>query len=119
MAGHTPMKAPRPPTPPAEIALDGIDDTPTRHNTHINNLLTQSNDEDEDKELKGPLNMPELPHMPGETNFTMDMLSKKLEKIAQSPDEKSSKPMVFATPSPGLAVAGSPHEDVSPGHIQT
>lgn len=81
--------------------MDGIEDTPTRNNTQINTLLSQSNEEDEDVQLKGPLNMPELPNEPDETNFTLDMLSKKLEKIQSNPEE--SKPMVFAQPSPGLA----------------
>ena len=88
--------------------MDGIEDTPTRNNTHINNYLTRSNDEEEDRALKGPLNMPELPHVPGETNFTFDMLSKRLEQIEKSPDTEAAKPMVFAQPSPGLA---SPTEE--------
>lgn len=94
--------------------MDGIEDTPTRNNTHINTLLSQSNEEDEDKELKGPLNMPELPNQPDETNFTLDMLSKKLEKIQSNPDE--AKPMVFAQPSPGLAspVSDADSKDLSP-----
>lgn len=114
-AGHTPIRAPRPPTPPPQnMSMDGIEDTPTRNNTHINTLLSQSNDEDEDVELKGPLNMPELPHMPNETNFTLDMLSKKLEKIKSNPEE--GKPMVFAQPSPGLASPASERDskDISP-----
>ncbi len=81
--------------------MDGIEDTPTRNNTYINNYLVRSNDEEEDKELKGPLNMPELPHVPSESNFTFEMLSKKLEQIEKDPD--SAKPMVFKQPSPGLA----------------
>jgi hypothetical protein len=88
--------------------MDGIEDTATRNNTHINNYLTRSNDEEEDRELKGPLNMPELPHVPGDTNFTFDMLSKRLEQIEKSPDTETAKPMVFAQPSPGLA---SPTEE--------
>lgn len=113
-AGHTPLKAPRPPTPPPHkdaLAVDGVDDTPTRNNTHINGFLTRSNDEDEDKALKGPLNMPELPHKPDESNFTLDMLSRKLEQIEKNPEESNSRPMVFAQPSPGLA---SPAEPTSP-----
>lgn len=85
--------------------MDGIEDTPTRNNTHINTLLSQSNDEDEDVALKGPLNMPELPNNPDATNFTLDMLSRKLEKIQSNPEE--GKPMVFAQPSPGLASPAS------------
>ncbi|KAF2165403.1 hypothetical protein M409DRAFT_24253 [Zasmidium cellare ATCC 36951] len=114
-AGHTPIRAPRPPTPPPQnMSMDGIEDTPTRNNTHINTLLSQSNDEDEDVELKGPLNMPELPNNPDETNFTLDMLSKKLEKIQSNPEE--GKPMVFAQPSPGLASPASEldSKDISP-----
>lgn len=107
-AGHTPLRAPRPPTPPPQnsLSFDGIEDTPTRNNTHINTYLTRSNDEEEDTELKGPLNMPELPHVPGESNFTFDMLSKKLEQIERNPD--TAKPMVFKQASPGLA---SPAEE--------
>lgn len=102
-AGHTPLKAPRPPTPPPKnsMSMDGIEDTPTRNNTHINTYLTRSNDEDEDRGLTGPLNMPELPHVPSDSNFTFDMLSKKLEKLEKDPE--SAKPMVFKQPSPGLA----------------
>lgn len=102
-AGHTPLKAPRPPTPPPKnsMTMDGIEDTPTRNNTHINSYLTRSNDEDEDRELTGPLNMPELPHVPGDSNFTFDMLSRKLEQAEQNPE--LAKPMIFKTPSPGLA----------------
>ena len=97
------------------MSMDGIEDTPTRNNTHINTMLSQSTDEDEDKALSGPLNMPELPHMPDETNFTLDMLSKRLEKIQSNPEE--GKPMVFAQPSPGLASPASEKDskDISPG----
>jgi hypothetical protein len=110
-AGHTPLKAPRPPTPPPQkMSMDGIEDTPTRNNTHINTYLTRSNDEDEDRELKGPLNMPELPHVPDDANFTFDMLAKKLEKLEKDPE--SAKPMVFKQPSPGLA---SPVEEERKG----
>jgi hypothetical protein len=102
-AGHTPLRTPRPPTPPPQnsMSMDGIEDTPTRNNTHINTYLVRSNDEDEDKELKGPLNMPELPHVPSEDNFTFEMLSKKLEQIEKDPE--TAKPIVFKQPSPGLA----------------
>lgn len=101
-AGHTPLRAPRVPTPPPkEFSTDGIEDTPTRHNTAINNFLTRSNDEDKERELKGPLNMPELPNTPGESNFTFEALSKRLEQIEHNPDE--ARPMVFAERSPGLA----------------
>jgi hypothetical protein len=86
--------------------MDGIEDTPTRNNTHINTYLVRSNDEEEDKELKGPLNMPELPHVPSDGNFTFEMLSKRLEQIEKNPD--TAKPMVFKQPSPGLA---SPAEE--------
>jgi hypothetical protein len=104
LAGHTPIRIPRRPTPPpGNMSLDEVEDTPTRTNTHINTLLSQTNEEDEDVELKGPLNMPELPHQPSESNFTLEMLSKKLEQIVKNPEGESSKPMVFAQPSPGLA----------------
>ena len=81
--------------------MDGIDDTPTRNNTHINALLTQSSDEEDDYELRGPLNMPELPNRPDEFNFTLDMLSKRLEHIEKHPEEGT--PQVIAEPSPCLA----------------
>lgn len=101
LAGHTPLKAPRAPTPPLQnFTMDGIEDTPTRNNTHLNAFLTRSNDEEEDKELRGPLSMPELPNKPDETNFTLEALSKRLEQVAQSPDE--SRPTIFAQPSPGM-----------------
>lgn len=107
-AGHTPLRAPRPPTPPPQnsMSMDGIEDTPTRNNTHINTYLVRSNDEEEDRELQGPLNMPELPHVPSDGNFTFEMLSKRLEQIEKDPD--NAKPMVFKQPSPGLA---SPAEE--------
>lgn len=115
LAGHTPSRVPRPPTPPPQkMILDGIEDTPTRNNTHINTLLTRSNDEEEDPELKGPLNMPELPHQPDSSNFTLEMLSKRLEQIERHPEH--GKPLVFAQPSPGLASPASEKasEDISP-----
>jgi hypothetical protein len=88
------------------MVLDGVEDTPTRNNTHINAFLTRSNDEEEDVALKGPLNMPELPNQPNETNFTLDALSKRLERIEQNPEE--GRPMVFAEPTPGLASPTDP-----------
>ncbi|KAK5127862.1 hypothetical protein LTR85_004979 [Meristemomyces frigidus] len=110
MAGHTPLKASRLPTPPPHtMAMDDIEDTPTRANTHINGFLTRSNDEEEDIALKGPLNMPELPNKPDETNFTLEALSKRLEQIEQHPEK--GRPMVFAEPSPGLASPADPMED--------
>lgn len=104
-AGHTPIKAPtRPLTPPPHnMTLTEIDDTPTKNNTHINTLLARSDDEDEDPALTGPLSMPELPNLPGEHNFTEEMLFKRLEHIAQSPGTEEARPLVFATPTPGLA----------------
>ncbi|KAM3417047.1 hypothetical protein BST61_g8628 [Cercospora zeina] len=114
LAGHTPIKAPRRPTPPPEnsLSMDGIEDTPTRHNTHVNAYLTQSSDEEEDMPLKGPLNMPELPHRPDDNNFTLDALSHRLQEISEHPDEEKSKPLVYAKPSPGLA---SPADDANEG----
>ncbi|KAF2215523.1 hypothetical protein CERZMDRAFT_110172 [Cercospora zeae-maydis SCOH1-5] len=114
LAGHTPLKVPRRPTPPPEnsLSMDGIEDTPTRHNTHVNAYLTQSSDEEEDMPLKGPLSMPELPHRPDDTNFTLDALTHRLQEISEHPDEEKSKPLVYAKPSPGLA---SPAEDAHEG----
>lgn len=90
--------------------MDGIEDTPTRNNTHINSISSWENDDEEDKELKGPLSMPELPHKPDASNFTLEMLSKRLEQIEQHPEETHSKPMVFNEPSPGLASPAEPIE---------
>ena len=107
-AGHTPMQERRPPAPPPKnsLVMDGIEDTPTRNNTHINNCyLTRSRDEDDggDRELAGPLNLPELPHAPGDTNFSLDMLSQRLQNLSEHPDESDSQPLVFKQKSPGLA----------------
>lgn len=115
-AGHTPLARPRPSTPPPQnvTSMDGIDDTPTRNNTHINAFLTRSNDEESEKELKGPLNMPELPHVPDESNFTFDMLSKRLEQIEKHPEDSKAKPMVFMQPSPGLASPADGDYEASP-----
>lgn len=108
MAGHTPVRVPRKPTPPPQkMSIDGIEDTPTRNNTSINAFLTQCNDEDNDRALNGPLNMPELPSKPSDTNFTLEALSRRLEQIEHDPEQ--SKPLIFATPSPGLA---SPHDEI-------
>lgn len=117
MAGHTPLRAARRPTPPLlSMAMDGIDDTPTRNNTHINAYLTRSNDEDEDVALKGPLNMPELPTRPDETNFTLEALSKRLEQIEQHPEE--GRPLVFAERSPGLASPAELANEASPRTVE-
>ncbi|KAF7188870.1 hypothetical protein HII31_09793 [Pseudocercospora fuligena] len=110
MAGHTPIKAPRPPTPPPQnMSMDGIEDTPTRHNTHINTLLTQHSDDEDDMPLKGPLHMPELPHQPDATNFTLDALTHRLEHIEKHPDADDARPMVYSHPTPGV---GSPANEV-------
>jgi hypothetical protein len=104
-AGHTPVKTPaRPMTPlPKDMAVAEIDDTPTKNNTQMNAAITRSNDEDEDRALTGPLSMPELPNQPGEHNFTEEMLIKRLNQIAQSPGTDEARPLIFATPTPGLA----------------
>jgi hypothetical protein len=96
------------------MKMDGIEDTPTRNNTHINTMLTRSNDEDTEKELKGPLNMPELPHAPGEANFTFEMLSKRLQQIEEHPGDAEARPLVFAQPSPGLATPAERESNLSP-----
>lgn len=112
-AGHTPMKTPRPPTPPPHnMSMDGIEDTPTRNNTYVNNCYMQrSRDEEEDSALSGPLNMPELPNKPDETNFTFDVLNKRLENLESHPEDQQSRPMVFNQKSPGLASPVSEAED--------
>jgi hypothetical protein len=104
-AGHTPIKTPaRPLTPlPKDMAVTDIEDTPTKNNTQINASITRGNDEDDDPELTGPLSMPELPNQPGEHNFTEEMLIKRLNQIAQSPGTEEARPLIFATPTPGLA----------------
>lgn len=117
-AGHTPIKTPaRPFTPPHNMGLAEIDDTPTKNNTHLNSFLAKSNDEEEDPALTGPLSMPELPNQPGEHNFTEEMLCKRLERIAQSPGTEESRPLIFATPSPGLASPRSGGVEGSPKSI--
>ena len=113
-AGHTPLRIP---SPPPNRAVDGVEDTPTRNNNHINAFLTKLSADDEDKALKGPLNMPELPNRPDETNFTLEALSKRLEQVASSPDEEG-KPAVFFQPSPGLASPMERADEVSPGTMQ-
>lgn len=90
------------------MSMDGIDDTPTRNNTHLNAFLSRSSDEEEDEELEGPLNMPELPNRPDETNFTLEMLRKRLEQIEKNPDESTR--MVFAERSPDSASPVEPED---------
>nr|POE59013.1 hypothetical protein CFP56_24283 [Quercus suber] len=111
LAGHTPPKFSRPPTPPPQkMTMDGIEDTPTRHNTHINTFLTKSNDEEEELTLRGPLNLPELPTLPDESNFTLDALSLRLQQLKDHPG--ASTPMVVAHPSPGMvSPANEPASD--------
>lgn len=104
-AGHTPVKTPaRPMTPLSkDMAASEMEDTPTKSNTHINTFIARNDGEDEDPALTGPLSMPELPNQPGEHNFTEEMLFRRLEHIAQSPGTDEARPLVFATPTPGLA----------------
>lgn len=108
-AGHTPVKTPARPLTPSQH----VEDTPTRSNTQINASLAKSDDENEDPALTGPLCMPELPNQPGEHNFTQEALFKRLEHIAQSPGTEEARPLIFATPTPGLATP----EDGSPKTI--
>lgn len=105
LAGHTPIKAPRRPTPPPEhsLSMDGIEDTPTRWNTQANAYYLTQSDEEEDMPLKGPLNMPELPHNPNESNISVEAFAQRLQEIHDHPDEEKSKPLVYAKPTPGLA----------------
>ncbi|GAB7348739.1 hypothetical protein MBLNU459_g7474t1 [Dothideomycetes sp. NU459] len=100
LAGHTPLKVPHPGeiSPALSSLSERLADTPTRSNTHANELLTE--DLDEDRPLKGPLHMPELPHSPGEENFTMAMLDARLKDLVEHPDEN--QPLVLQSPSPGL-----------------
>jgi hypothetical protein len=88
-AGHTPLKAPRPGdfSPALSIRSDKVTDTPTRTNTHMNEVMSQDDGADEDRPLKGPLHMPSLPCNPGAENFTMEMLDAKLKDIFEHPEE--------------------------------
>ena len=109
-AGHTPLKAPRPLTPPPKnLSMDGMHDTPTKNNTQINQLRSRSDSEDHERELNGPLNMPELPNKPDQTNFTLEALSRRLEQIEQNPDQ--STPFVFTERSQGLPSPAAEPED--------
>ncbi|KAH9823658.1 hypothetical protein Tdes44962_MAKER04620, partial [Teratosphaeria destructans] len=111
LAGHTPLRPPRLPTPPPkDMLLDGVEDTPTRNNTHINAFLTRSHDDDEDPALTGALNLPELPNKPDEGTFTIDALAKRLQQIESNPDTEG-RPTVFAQPSPGLASPADPMDN--------
>ncbi|KAK4962890.1 hypothetical protein LTR10_000517 [Elasticomyces elasticus] len=119
LAGHTPLRAPRAPTPPISNMLDGSEDTPTRHNTNINLYLVRSQEGEEDVPLKGPLSLPELPNKPEDSHFTLEALSRRLEQVARSPEE--ARPMVFAQKSPGLASPAEPADSdpTSTGFVQS
>lgn len=101
LAGHTPLKAPRQGeiSPASSSLSELLTDTPTRSNTFANESLPDGLDGD--RPLKGPLNMPELPNIPGEENFTMAMLDAKLNDLIDHPED--SKPMVLQVPSPEFA----------------
>ena len=109
-AGNTPLRATRAVTPPPNnsLSIAEVEDAPTRNNTYLNTYVARSNDEESDKELKGPLNMPSLPNAPGAGNFTFDALSRRLEQIERQPETPEARPGVFMQPSPGLA---SPADD--------
>lgn len=102
-AGHTPLRASTSSgqASPARSNLDGHLDTPTRSNTALNEVMTDGSDDD--RPLKGPLMLPELPSNPDEENFTMDMLSAKLQDLVEHPED--SEPMVLKTPSPAIEFA--------------
>ena len=65
LAGHTPLKAPRPGefSPAMSVLSEKLSDTPTRSNTLLNESMADG--VDEDRPLKGPLHMPSLPCNPG------------------------------------------------------
>ena len=109
LAGHTPLRGSicGPLSPALSVFSERLD-TPTRSNTTLNETLTQ--DESQDRPLKGPLMMPELPNRPGEENFTMDMLEAKLRDLVDHPEE--SEPMVLKAPTPGLE---EPHVELGNG----
>lgn len=98
LAGHTPLKAPRPGefSPAMSVLSEKLSDTPTRSNTLLNESMADG--VDEDRPLKGPLHMPSLPCNPGQENFTMDMLDAKLQDIVEHPDEN--QPIVLKAHNP-------------------
>lgn len=108
LAGHTPLKAPRPGdfSPAMSIRSDKLTDTPTRSNTLLNKVMAQDDGADDDRALKGPLHMPSLPGNPGEECFTMDMLDAKLKDISEHPEEN--QPIVCRNPIPEEASVASP-----------
>lgn len=74
----------------------GAFDTPTRSNTALNETLADP--AEDDRPLKGPLMMPELPNQPGQENFTMNMLEAKLQDLVEHPED--SEPLVLKLPTP-------------------
>lgn len=103
-AGHTPLRGP--PSPTLSGVLERLD-TPTRSNTALNETLSDSTDED--RPLKGPLMMPELPTNPGEENFTMSMLDAKLQDLIEHPED--SQPLAMRSQSPTFPVDPAGHTD--------
>lgn len=105
LAGHTPIKLPARPVDfspsRASSVSERLSDTPTRANTQLNALLSEGSEDD--KPLKGPLNMPGLPNNPGAENFTMEMLDARLKDVEDHPEEN--QPLVLQVPSPGVYVA--------------
>lgn len=92
-AGHTPLRIDsRPSSSHSHKGPVGVDDTPTRRNTAHNFAL--SNDSDEDVGLAGPLRLPELPNVPSSENFTIDMLTARLQYIEEHP--KESEPLALS-----------------------
>ncbi|KAF1344556.1 hypothetical protein BDV97DRAFT_402339 [Delphinella strobiligena] len=94
-AGHTPLRASISGDMSPALGLGALD-TPTRSNTARNESLADS--AEEDRPLKGPLMMPELPNQPGQENFTMHMLEAKLQDLVEHPED--SEPMVLKLPTP-------------------
>ena len=73
---------------------DRTTDTPTKSNTKQNILEAQRNGlDDEDRPLKGPLFMPELPNQLGDEHFSLDALCARLKYIEDDPDEN--QPLVL------------------------
>lgn len=96
-AGHTPLHGSiTGPLSPALSTFSARPDTPTRSNTTLNETLTMP--DNDDRPLKGPLMMPELPSNPGSQNFTMDMLEAKLRDLVDHPED--SEPLVMKTATP-------------------
>ncbi|KAK4984257.1 hypothetical protein LTR50_006704 [Elasticomyces elasticus] len=114
-AGNTPLKPPAQAEEQDDADSDAsglsenvADSTPTRKNTMHNLSLASGNisNESGDRRLRGALNLPGLPNQAEDGTFTADMLTSKLQDVAEHPDEN--RPLVMSEQSPGLY---NPDED--------